>query len=111
MKRVKGLRLPLAVSYLCGSIRKAHTFPLKPAYTSKELPCSQPTVAASASSMKVYILHPWPEWVGLMEILLRERYFEGVGDPFQNEVLGPKDSNFIRTACLNFARERSQIME
>ncbi|KAK4754561.1 hypothetical protein SAY87_002665 [Trapa incisa] len=110
MKQVKDLRLPIAVSYLCGRLRKAHIIPAKSAYKSKEFSCSKSTVTASGSPMKLNISHPWPEWVGLMEILLRERYFEGIGDPFQTEVLGPKESNFIRTACLNFGRDQSQIM-
>ncbi|CAK7326800.1 unnamed protein product [Dovyalis caffra] len=54
----------------------------------------------------VQISHPWPEWVDLMELLLKKGYFEPGGNPFKNEELGSKDVNCIRTACLNFARDR-----
>ncbi|KAL6001367.1 hypothetical protein ACLOJK_007101 [Asimina triloba] len=57
----------------------------------------------SASSQPIEIAHPWPEWVELMELLLRKGCFvgsSGFGGP------NPKDSNKIRTACLNFARDR-----
>ncbi|KAK3035607.1 hypothetical protein RJ639_033199 [Escallonia herrerae] len=60
------------------------------------------------------ISHPWPEWVGLMEQLLKAGYFEetgnGNGNPFQNGEIGSKDMNHIRTACLNFARDRFDLM-
>ncbi|KAK3043104.1 hypothetical protein RJ639_001219 [Escallonia herrerae] len=60
------------------------------------------------------ISHPWPEWVGLMEQLLKAGYFEetanGNGNPFRNGEIGSKDMNQIRTACLNFARDRSDLM-
>ncbi|CAL1382674.1 unnamed protein product [Linum trigynum] len=53
-----------------------------------------------------HISHPWPEWVDLMELLFRRGYFEADGNPFQREELGGKETNSIRTACLNFARDQ-----
>ncbi|KAG6399056.1 hypothetical protein SASPL_140530 [Salvia splendens] len=58
------------------------------------LPCSQ-------------ISHPWPEWMDLMEKLLKNGYFDEIGNPFANNgQVGSKEANWIRTACLNFARDR-----
>jgi len=54
----------------------------------------------------VQISHPWPEWVDLMELLLKRGYFEAGGKPVGNKELGSKDASCIRTACLNFARDR-----
>lgn len=58
----------------------------------------------------VQISHPWPEWVQLMELLLKRGYFEGIGIPFRNGEMGGKESNQIRTACLNFARDRFDLI-
>ncbi|KAJ6312723.1 hypothetical protein OIU77_014281 [Salix suchowensis] len=58
----------------------------------------------------VQISHPWPEWVDLMELLLRRGYFEADGNPVGNKELGSKDVGCIRTACLNFARDRSGLI-
>ncbi|PHU08614.1 hypothetical protein BC332_20474 [Capsicum chinense] len=46
------------------------------------------------------ISHPWPEWVTLMDKLLKTGYFQG----------NPNDPNQIRTACLNFARHRFDLI-
>lgn len=56
---------------------------------------------------KVQISHLWPEWVELMECLIKRGYFNADGNPFnkQNEELGSKEANCIRTACLNFGRD------
>ncbi|PKI54911.1 hypothetical protein CRG98_024693 [Punica granatum] len=89
------------------------TNPPKPADELEELPCSKPTTnTAPASSSTAKVSHPWPEWVNLMDALSREGYFDGDGDPFHvnGGALGPKESNSIRTACLNFARDRNHIM-
>ncbi|KAJ0094858.1 hypothetical protein Patl1_15513 [Pistacia atlantica] len=60
----------------------------------------------------VQISHPWPEWVDLMECLLKKRYFDGDGNPFnsKSDELGSKEANCIRTACLNFARDRFSLI-
>ncbi|CAH2066610.1 unnamed protein product [Thlaspi arvense] len=48
--------------------------------------------------------HPWPEWVDLMGMLVKKGYFgEGVN-------MSSKESNQIRTACLNFARHRFTLV-
>ncbi|KAL3360757.1 hypothetical protein AABB24_013949 [Solanum stoloniferum] len=49
----------------------------------------------------------WPEWVNLMDKLLKIGYFEGFGNPFGN---AQWDANLIRTACLNFARDRFDLI-
>lgn len=56
------------------------------------------------------ILHPWPEWMELMEHLLKKGYFEGQDCPLRNRELSSKESNQIRTACLNFARDRFYLV-
>ncbi|KAK1552479.1 hypothetical protein Q3G72_017763 [Acer saccharum] len=60
----------------------------------------------------VQISHPWPEWVDLMECLMKRGYFDADGNPFDNkgDELGSKEANYIRTACLNFARDRYSLM-
>ncbi|KAJ4815173.1 zinc finger (Ran-binding) family protein [Rhynchospora pubera] len=47
------------------------------------------------------ISHPWPEWVGLMELLLKKDYLD---------LVGLDDLNQVRTACLRFARDRPGII-
>lgn len=56
------------------------------------------------------ILHPWPEWVELMEYLLKKGYFGGQDCLLRNRELSSKESNQIRTACLNFARDRFDLV-
>ncbi|GJZ35243.1 hypothetical protein Tco_0581060, partial [Tanacetum coccineum] len=50
----------------------------------------------------VEISHPWPEWVDLMKKLTRNGYLDGLVDG--------KSSNRVRSACLNFARDRPDLM-
>ncbi|KAK7308676.1 hypothetical protein VNO77_42296 [Canavalia gladiata] len=56
----------------------------------------------------LHVSHPWPEWHQLINCLLSKGYFN-VADPnpFQNAA---KDSNFVRTACLNFGRDHSHLL-
>ena len=56
----------------------------------------------------VDIAHPWPEWVALMELLLRR----GHVDPsaFASASLSSKDANAVRTACLQFGRQRPELI-
>ncbi|KAE9605296.1 putative Zinc finger, RanBP2-type [Lupinus albus] len=57
------------------------------------------------------ISHPWPEWVNLMKYLLKKGYFDGAeGNPFENGDLGAKECNVLRTACLNFGRDRFELL-
>ncbi|KAJ7954317.1 zinc finger protein VAR3, chloroplastic-like [Quillaja saponaria] len=67
-------------------------------------------VYAKAEKSTFRISHPWPEWVNLMECLLKRGYFDGEGNPFQNGEMGTKESNLIRTACLNFGRDRYNLI-
>ncbi|KAL5568907.1 hypothetical protein UlMin_025482 [Ulmus minor] len=69
-----------------------------------------PDSLAKAEDSVVQISHPWPEWVDLMECLFKRGYFEGDGNLFRNGELGLKESKCIRTACLNFARDRYNII-
>ncbi|KAL3725788.1 hypothetical protein ACJRO7_030767 [Eucalyptus globulus] len=69
---------------------------------------SKSTAAAAAAAAQ--ISHPWPDWVDLMVLLSKGGYFDAEGNPFQNVELGPKESNLIRTACLNFVRDRYDVM-
>ncbi|XP_039163058.1 uncharacterized protein LOC120290743 [Eucalyptus grandis] len=63
-----------------------------------------------SESAAAQISHPWPEWVDLMVLLSKGGCFDAEGNPFQSVELGPKESNLIRTACLNFARDRYDVM-
>lgn len=60
----------------------------------------------------VQISHPWPEWVDLMECLMRRGYFNVDGNPFEckTDELGFKEVNCIRTACLNFGRDSATLI-
>ncbi|XP_043705797.1 uncharacterized protein LOC122655617 isoform X2 [Telopea speciosissima] len=60
---------------------------------------------------KVQISHPWPEWMDLMERLLKTGYFRDKEDPFERGEMGIENSNKIRTACLNFARDRLDLIK
>ena len=65
----------------------------------------------SPTKSTVRHLHPWPEWVDLMEILTKKGYLEeGDGNPFQNGAMGVKEANRIRTACLDFTRDRFDLI-
>ncbi|AEE35094.1 Ran BP2/NZF zinc finger-like superfamily protein [Arabidopsis thaliana] len=50
--------------------------------------------------------HPWPEWLDLMGMLAKKGYFEESLIP----LMSSKESNHIRTACLNFARHRFTLV-
>ncbi|KAF3320549.1 zinc finger protein VAR3 [Carex littledalei] len=50
---------------------------------------------------EVVISHPWPEWVSLMELLLKKDYLD---------LVGLDDLNHVRTACLQFARDRPGLI-
>ncbi|KAF7044179.1 hypothetical protein CFC21_053442 [Triticum aestivum] len=62
---------------------------------------------AGDKPVAVDIAHPWPEWVALMELLLRKGHL----DPSAFAGAAPsKDSNLVRTACLRFGRDRPEIV-
>ncbi|XP_026380609.1 uncharacterized protein LOC113275346 [Papaver somniferum] len=55
--------------------------------------------------------HPWPEWVNLMEHLSKKGYYHERNEyPFGQNEMSNKDSNLIRTACLNFGRDRFDVI-
>lgn len=55
-------------------------------------------------------LQPWPEWVRLMEHLSKNGYFGGIGNTFRREGFESKDVNWVRKACLNFARDKVDLI-
>ncbi|OAY72271.1 Ubiquitin-conjugating enzyme E2 variant 1B, partial [Ananas comosus] len=58
---------------------------------------------------EVEVSHPWPEWVELMELLLKKGHLDPAAlSPVSPD--GAKDSNHIRTACLSFARDRADLI-
>ncbi|KAL4586742.1 hypothetical protein LXL04_011386 [Taraxacum kok-saghyz] len=64
-----------------------------------------------AETLSIENLHPWPEWVVLMQKLMKNGYLDVVSNPFRNgELIDGKACNQIRTACLNFARDRPDLM-
>lgn len=84
-----------------------------PVERNSQLPVEHAQAARQSNSEElssVQISHPWPEWVELMGQLLKKGYFDEIGNPFGNQELGAKDSNQIRSACLNFARHRFDLI-
>ncbi|RAL41837.1 hypothetical protein DM860_009019 [Cuscuta australis] len=51
--------------------------------------------------------HPWPEWVDMIEELVKNGYFPGDGNPFPRN---DEPRNQIRTACLKFARDKFDLV-
>ncbi|CAA0841415.1 Ran BP2/NZF zinc finger-like superfamily protein [Striga hermonthica] len=63
------------------------------------------------ASSGIQVWHPWSEWGDFMKRLLRDGYFDEVGNPFEPaRELGSKEANLIRTASLNFARDHYQLI-
>ncbi|XVF57454.1 hypothetical protein PTKIN_Ptkin06aG0206900 [Pterospermum kingtungense] len=77
----------------------------------------------------VEVVHPWPEWIELMERLVQQNYFdhkrreedkmvEGLGFDMSNVVeevkddagIDFKDYKTLQTACLNFGKDRFDIL-
>ncbi|PWA85673.1 Zinc finger, RanBP2-type [Artemisia annua] len=63
---------------------------------------SNPPSKTDSEPSGVEISHPWPEWVELLKKLKKNGYFDGLVDG--------KESNRVRTACLNFARDRPYLL-
>lgn len=59
----------------------------------------------------VEISHPWPEWLELMDHLLKRGYLdrETLHSSFSH-CCSSKYSNLVRTAYLNFARENAELI-
>lgn len=81
------------------------------------------------SGKEVELVHPWPEWVEFMELLMRQNYFDhrrrdesrsipnlvDGGDDglplFSEEGIDfTRDFATVRTACVNFGRDRFDIL-
>ncbi|RRT69865.1 hypothetical protein B296_00018790 [Ensete ventricosum] len=96
------------LGFVCEEIRSLDNLPATPPRRPEE--SSTPARGRGAGGV-VEVSHPWPEWVQLMEHLLRKGYLDRsalrVGDASSSSSLSAsKDSNLIRTACLYFARYR-----
>ncbi|KAH7847131.1 hypothetical protein Vadar_022220 [Vaccinium darrowii] len=75
---------------------------------------------------KVEVVHPWPEWIELMERLVQQNYFDhrrkdedkmvedlGFNMEEVSEDIGfdfTRDWKTVQTACLNFGRDRFDIL-
>ncbi|GAB2296944.1 hypothetical protein Dimus_031048 [Dionaea muscipula] len=80
-------------------------------HSGSEFKASREGIPSSTEKPTFQIAHPWPEWVDLMEVLLKRGYFDEIGNPFGNGgEVGTKDTNLIRTACLNFGRDRLDLV-
>ena len=77
----------------------------------------------------VEVVHPWPEWIELMERLVQQNYFdhkrrdedkmvEELGFDMSNVVdevkddggIDFKDFKAVQTACINFGKDRFDIL-
>ena len=75
------------------------------------------------------VVHPWPEWIELMERLVGQNYFdhkrkdedrmvkelgfdalEAVGVEDDNVGINFKDFKAMHTACISFGKDRFDIM-
>ncbi|URD80740.1 Zn-finger in Ran binding protein [Musa troglodytarum] len=100
------------LGFVCEELRSLDKLPATPPRRPEE--SSTPARGRSVRGV-VEVSHPWPEWVQLMEHLLRKGYLDHsalrVDDASSSSSLSAsKDSNLIRTACLNFARDRFDII-
>lgn len=76
---------------------------------------------------EVELVHPWPEWIELMERLAQQNYFDhrrknedkmiqelgfdaSQNAPANSDALDFKNFKLVQTACLNFGKERFDIM-
>lgn len=96
-------------------------------------PVPSPVVVAAKENVlggkEVELVHPWPEWVEFMELLMRQNYFDyrrrdesrsvpnlvdGGDDDipvFVEEGIDfTRDVATVRTACVNFGRDRFDIL-
>ncbi|KAJ1417118.1 Zinc finger, RanBP2-type [Sesbania bispinosa] len=96
-------------------------------------PVSKPTTSAhenptpvEVTKKEVELVHPWPEWIQLMERLVHQNYFDhkrkdedkmvqelGFDSPEVAEDAGfdfTKDFKSVHAACLNFGKDRFDIL-
>lgn len=74
---------------------------------------------------KVELVHPWPEWIELMERLVQQNYFDhkrkdedkmvqdlgfDMSEVFEEGFDFTRDWKTVQTACLNFGRDRFDIL-
>lgn len=73
--------------------------------------------------MVVEVVHPWPEWIELMERLMGQNYFEhrrkdedrmvkelGLDASETVAVEDFKDFKAVHTACINFGKDRFDFL-
>ncbi|KAM0936094.1 putative ubiquitin-conjugating enzyme E2, Zinc finger, RanBP2-type, ubiquitin-conjugating enzyme/RWD [Dioscorea sansibarensis] len=65
------------------------------------IPVPVPVPNSTDQGRSLEISHPWPEWVAMMERLLSNGYLN------RRDCM---DTNRIRTACLDFARDRVNLI-
>ncbi|KAJ3672893.1 hypothetical protein LUZ60_006267 [Juncus effusus] len=85
------------LSFLYDQLQKTVS-PNKPLQSKPE---NSETKELRKEEKEVVISHPWPEWAGLIEILVRKEYVNRVG---------LEDPNRVRTACLQFARDKPGLI-
>ncbi|XP_068660106.1 zinc finger protein VAR3, chloroplastic [Aristolochia californica] len=60
------------------------------------------------------ITHPWPEWVSFLDRLKSKGYFQretsSQEGPDSGVTIDASDFNCVKSACMNFARERFDIL-
>ncbi|KAI8023707.1 hypothetical protein LOK49_LG03G01736 [Camellia lanceoleosa] len=76
-------------------------------------------------SREVELVHPWPEWIELMERLVQQNYFDHrrkdeekmvedlgfqMSDVAEEGIDFTRDWKTVQTACLNFGRDRFDIL-
>ncbi|KAH9296514.1 hypothetical protein KI387_040102, partial [Taxus chinensis] len=57
-------------------------------------------------------IHPWPEWTSFIGCLVANDYFKGFADDEELVITSHllQDYNHVRNACLNFGRDRFDIL-
>ncbi|XP_062110191.1 uncharacterized protein LOC133822011 [Humulus lupulus] len=98
------------LDFVLGEIKEIQSSKPVTGVTQSESDSDDARILTKEENVSFEILHPWPEWVDLMECLLKRGYFEGDGNPFRNGQVGHRESKFIRTACLNFARDHFNLI-
>uniref|UniRef100_N1R381 Zinc finger protein VAR3, chloroplastic n=1 Tax=Aegilops tauschii TaxID=37682 RepID=N1R381_AEGTA len=119
------LPVPLLSARFC-SAAAAATAPLDAAYSAVAVATAAapaPVDAASSAVAAVSEGHPWPEWADFLEKLRAKGYFvrpplasgAPVGEEVAADAVGKpdypfRDQNRVKNACLNFARERFDLL-
>ncbi|PON75294.1 zinc finger protein [Parasponia andersonii] len=98
------------LDFVLGEVEELQSSKPLTRFTQSESESDEGPSPLKAEDSFVQMSHPWPEWVDLMECLLRRGYFEGDRNPFRNGQVGLRESKCIRTACLNFSRDQYNLI-